>query len=100
MRSWNNLNDRRDATLLFVQALNQDAALRTACKNSSDTARQTFKTVGEFDDIPADVVFTVLEANSPVRDKLVTIILPQNQEVQGFESDDIMRCSKTRMDEM
>ena len=76
MRNWTNLQDRRDATLLFVAALNQDPELRTACKANPNTARETFKTVGDFDEIPSDVAFYVFEESGPERDKHCVILLP------------------------
>lgn len=57
MRDWKNIEDRRQATLLFVSALNDDPQLREKCINSSDAARETFARVGEFTSIPHDVVF-------------------------------------------
>lgn len=94
MRDWNKIEDRREATLLFVDALNNDADLRAACKSSSDKARATFASVGEFTSIPDDVVFTVVEENSPERDKIVMIVLPDapldNLDV-GF---DILGCTR------
>ncbi len=95
MRSWSDIEHRREATLLFAEFMNapENAATRTRCCSDGDFAREQFALVGEFylenaalpnqppndgsfAPIPAVVKFKVYNSDDAERDNLAILILP------------------------
>ncbi len=96
MSDWKNREDRKEATWRLLQKLDADPALRQACLNEPDKAKETLQACGEFTNMPADVELRLLEGNETAQEKLAIIVLPpvgEMPERAGFEGDEYWRCS-------
>ncbi len=95
MRSWDDIEHRREATFLFAKFMNapENAAIKVRCCNDDDYAKEQFASVGEFylenkplpdqppNDgryvpIPAVVKFRIYNSDAAERDNLAVLILP------------------------
>src|SRR6476469_4830855 len=79
MKDWNIVEDRRAATLLFRDFMEdpQNAAIRQSCIDDPVRAKQEFALRGDIQ-IPTDVEFKVYGATDPARHKLAVVVLPSS----------------------
>lgn len=91
MKDWNNIDERRAATLKFRNELedSKNAAARQSCIDDPIRAKQEFATRGDIQ-IPADVEFRVFDTNDPARHKLAVVVLPSSNGGMTDEPADIM----------
>ncbi len=96
MSNWKRRKDRADATWKLINKLDEDPALRRACRASPAKARATLKKIGAFTNMPAKVEVRIMEDSAADRDALVTIVLPPAGELparDGFEAEEYWKCS-------
>jgi len=103
MRDWNNVDDRREATIAFANFMKDpsNAEIRQQCIDDPNEAKRQFAKIGEFylegdptpphygdlRPIPKSVQFKVYDATDPKRQDLVILVLPS---AKGGEPQDAM----------
>jgi hypothetical protein len=110
MRDWNEVDDRRDATIDFARFMKDptNAEIRQRCIDDPDEAKRQFAIVGQFyldgedlpnqspndgpkkkTPIPKTVKFKVYDSSDKARQDLVVLILPSAKGVDSSEATDI-----------
>jgi hypothetical protein len=106
MRNWNEIKDRRAATLIFRDTLEANPQLKLDCCNDPNQARRQFAILGEFylegevlphqepndgtkTPIPQSVQFKVYDAKDPKRHDLAVLVLPSQWGDKSTEPTDI-----------
>lgn len=105
MRSWNNVDDRRDATIAFAKFMEDpsNARIRQQCIDDPNEAKRQFAIIGDFDlespnqptdrrnlkPIPQSVEFKVYDATDPKRQDSVVLVLPSVTGKPSEEATDI-----------
>jgi hypothetical protein len=87
---------RKAATYKFCQMLDQNVDLRKACQEDRDVAWNTLRKAGEFEDMPHAVAVHVFELTIDSNDKVVTMIIPKQDDVDppgAFDPKLVWRCS-------
>lgn len=77
MRDWNNIDHRREATLLFRDYMQNHPDTRQSCIDSPSVAKQEFALRGDIQ-IPAAVEFKVYGATDDARHNLAVLVLPSS----------------------
>ena len=108
MRDWNNVDDRREATIAFAKFMKDpnNAEIRKKCCDDPKEAKRQFAIVGEFylegeqlpgqppndgkkNPIPKSVQFKMYDATDPKRQDLVVLVLPSASGEDSEEPTDI-----------
>lgn len=108
MRDWNNVDDRRDATIAFAEFMKDpnNAEIRQKCCDDPNEAKRQFAIVGEFylegeplpgqppndgkkKPIPKSVQFKMYDSADPKRQDLVVLVLPSAKGDDSNEASDI-----------
>ena len=106
MRDWDNVDHRREATVLFAKFMQGNDAIRQKCLDDPKEAKRQFATIGEFylegeqlpgqppneqnlQPIPASVDFKVYDATDPKRQDSVVLVLPSAKGHISEEATDI-----------
>jgi hypothetical protein len=110
MRNWNELKDRRAATIVFRNFMErpENAQLKKTCCDSPEEAKRQFATLGEFYlegetlpnqppppanvadiQIPRSVQFKIYDARDPKRHDLALLVLPSQWGDRSNEAADI-----------
>jgi hypothetical protein len=97
MSNWMSVPDRRRATADFCTLLDRDMNERTRCKTDPAYAKELFRTVGQFESIPTDVKFWVLEApqgpGDPGDDTVIMALYPAGALPNPVEPIKVWRCT-------
>jgi hypothetical protein len=97
MANWMVVQDRRTATDRFCTLLDHDDNERSRCMREPDYAKALFKQLGEFDSIPANVKFSVLEApqrpGDPGDETVIMALYPKGHLPNPVEPVRVWRCT-------
>lgn len=97
MSDWMSGDARREATWNFINRLNGDRELRRDCVKYPWIAREVFKEIGGFSNMPASVEFRILEEEERSLDSLVVIFLPRTLgDEEDFDVKEVWRCCWSR----
>ena len=91
-QDWNTASPevKQRAVYDFCKKLDEDTGnLREDCRRSPRTARDTFREVGNFVNLPEDLPIYACEDNEKDRSKVMAIILPAKGQLPSWEDFDI-----------